>query len=121
VASWPGTSDSAVCSDESFSIIALVSIRTLDEAESGVRVPAVLSDDQRDEAIRLFARHGYNGELRVSRVLSEDERVFVLPDGVLGTLNDARGLQLALVGVLRRKVLIVGDSPAWSENTGPFQ
>ena len=80
----------------------------------------MLSDHQRDEVSRLFASHGYSGPLRVAKVRSEDERVFVLPDGVLATLHDANGLTSALVGVLDRKVLITGDSPAWSEQAEPL-
>ena len=80
----------------------------------------MLSDDERAEVLRLFASHGYSGPLQVKRVLGEDERIFVLPDGVLGMLQDAHGLQTALVGAVRRKVLIVGDSPTWSEDTEPL-
>jgi len=85
-----------------------------------IKVPGALTNAERESAKRLFESHGFNGPLRVAKVRSDDERVFVLPDGVLSTLHDAHGLQCALVGVLRRKVLIVGDSPAWSEHTEPF-
>jgi hypothetical protein len=81
----------------------------------------VLSDDERADVARLFASHGYDGPLRVARVLSEDEQAIVLPDGVLAKLRDAHGLQKAVAGAIHRKVLIIGDSPAWSEDTEPLR
>jgi hypothetical protein len=81
----------------------------------------VLSDDERATVARLFESHGYGGPLRIARVRSEDERVFVLPDGMLARLKDARALERDLQAALHRKVQIVGDSPAWSDQAEPLR
>ena len=85
-----------------------------------LKVQGVLSDDERAEVARPFASHGYDGPLRVARARSEEQRVIVLPDGVLARLRDAHGLQEAVAGAIHRKVLIIGDSLAWSEDTEPL-
>jgi len=78
------------------------------------------SDPEAAEARRLFASHGYDGPVRVAKVTDETERVFVLPDGVLASLRNTTELVIALQEALHRKVWIVGDSPAWSEDTEPL-
>jgi hypothetical protein len=73
----------------------------------------VLTDDQRHAAERLFRVAGYDPPLRVARIVSEDERVFVVDSNAVATLpvSLAADLQLAL----GRKVWIVPSSPEWSD------
>jgi phosphoglycolate phosphatase-like HAD superfamily hydrolase len=71
----------------------------------------VLTDDERDEAQRLFAKHGFSQPLRVARITSEDERVFVVPPDALAALPEP-ALTAELQQALGRKVWIVGASSA---------
>jgi hypothetical protein len=87
---------------------------------SSLEFAVMLSDPEAAESVRLFASHGYDGPLRVAKVTDETERVFVLPDGLLASLRDATALVIALQEALHRKIWIVGDSPAWSEDTEPL-
>jgi hypothetical protein len=70
---------------------------------------------QRNAVLAAFAARGYEGELRVARVLSEDERIFVVPGG--HRLDQV--LAAELQEILRDKVWVVDPSPAWSD-TEPF-
>jgi hypothetical protein len=73
----------------------------------------VLTEPERDEAQRLFAEHGHTQPLRVARVTSEDERIFVVTPATLATLPATLTAQLQQA--LHRKVWIVGEGPAWAD------
>jgi len=72
----------------------------------------VLTDRERAEAVRLFSAHGYDAPLRVARVTSEDERVFVVPPAAFAALPE-QSLAADLQKALGRKVWIVSDSDSW--------
>lgn len=74
----------------------------------------MLTYDQRLEAARLFAMHGYSQPLVVARVVSDDERIFVVPAGVLAKLPE-RTLTIGLQQALHRKVWIVSASSSWAD------
>jgi hypothetical protein len=74
----------------------------------------VLSDQQRNETARLFAKHGFDGALRVARVTSDDERIFVVPPEALSTLPQLT-LTTELQQTLGRKVWIVAAGPEWAD------
>jgi hypothetical protein len=74
----------------------------------------VLSDAERDEAARLFAKHGFDLPLVVARVTSDDERIFVVPPDELAKLS-GQSLTIELQNALGRKVWIVAASPSWAD------
>jgi len=74
----------------------------------------VLTDDQRRKAEQLFLAHGYDGELRIARLVGDDERIFVVPTAVLASLPE-RSLSAELQQALGRKVWIVDEAKGWSE------
>jgi len=74
----------------------------------------VLSDRQRAEAARVFSDHGYDGTIRLAREWGADECVFLLSAEALAKVPQ-RAVTMALVDVLRRKVLIANDTPPWSD------
>jgi hypothetical protein len=79
--------------------------------------PAMLSVGQ-DTAVRgAFSLAGYDGDLRTLPITSEDERIFVLPQGDVGALSDVRTLEQVLQQVLGRKVWILASI---DEDTVPF-
>jgi hypothetical protein len=71
----------------------------------------VITPEQRAEVERIFREGGFDGQLEVASVLSEDERVFVVPTG--SGLAGHRLTEAALQNVLRRKVWIVERSDSW--------
>jgi hypothetical protein len=73
----------------------------------------VITEPEREEAQQLFANHGYAQPLRIARVTSDDERIFVVAAEVLATLPAA--LTAELQQALHRKVWIVGEGPAWAD------
>jgi hypothetical protein len=73
----------------------------------------VLTDPERAEAQRLFAEHGYAQPLKVARVTSDDERIFVVAADAVTTLPAA--LTAELQQALHRKVWIVGEGPPWND------
>ena len=73
-----------------------------------------MTDEQRAEVERLFHKHGFDGELLIAPVTSEDERIFVLPPTDYAALQDADDLTTTLQAVLHRKVLVVAASEHWS-------
>jgi hypothetical protein len=73
----------------------------------------VITEPEREEAQRLFANHGYAQPLRVARVTSDDEPIFVVAAEVLATLPAT--LTAELQQALHRKVWIVGEGPAWAD------
>jgi hypothetical protein len=77
----------------------------------------VLSDSQMDEVERLFRRAGYDRPLRIARVTSEDERVFVVDEHALTRLP--HDLAANLQQALGRKVWIVAG-PGW-DDTEPLR
>jgi hypothetical protein len=62
----------------------------------------VITEPEREEAQQLFANHGYAQPLRIARVTSDDERIFVVTAEVLATLPAA--LTAELQQALHRKV-----------------
>jgi hypothetical protein len=79
----------------------------------------VLSDEQRSGARRLFASHGYVGELTVARLTGTDELIFVLDGPDIDALTEGDALAAELQELLRRKVWIVPSSESWND-TEPF-
>jgi hypothetical protein len=74
-----------------------------------------LNPSKQQEVEGLFAAHGYDGRLKIAQVTSEDERIFVLARDALDSLSDVNVLLISLQEVLRRKVWIVDESPAWAD------
>jgi hypothetical protein len=72
----------------------------------------VLTADQKQEVERLFREAGYEGPLRIARVVSEDERVFVVDQAALTALPYELTSQLQQA--LGRKVWITAG-PAWED------
>ena len=73
--------------------------------------PTVITPEQRAEVERTLREAGLDGRIEVAPVLSEDERVFVVPAD--SGLVAHRDTEAALQNVLRRKAWIVERSDAW--------
>lgn len=67
----------------------------------------------------LFRRHGVGGEIREGERTSGDERVFVLTAEQAAQVDEA-SLTKALTELLRCKVWVVTDGPAWTGRTKPL-
>ncbi len=74
----------------------------------------MLSAEQREEAHRLFRAHGYEEPLRVARITSEDERIFVIAPAALNAVP-LETLTRELQAALGRKVWIVPEGSGWSD------
>jgi hypothetical protein len=72
--------------------------------------------EQRAAVAHVFAQNGYLQSLRVAPVTSDDERVFVVPEGT--TIGERAVADLQTI--LGRKVWIVEESKSWPE-TVPFE
>lgn len=79
----------------------------------------MITQGQRAGVEKLIREAGYAGPLMVAKVGSDDERIFVLPDGVIDTMSDQQVLEAALQRELGRKVWIVSASSGWTK-TEPF-
>jgi hypothetical protein len=74
----------------------------------------VFSRDQVDAVRAAFSLAGYDGELRVLPVESEDERIFVVNPDHFVLMGDAHLLEQVLASVLGRSVLVTDDVGARS-------
>jgi hypothetical protein len=72
----------------------------------------VLTDSERERARQIFEAHGYGQPLRIARVTSEEERVFLVPPSALVTLPE-RTLVTELVAALGRKVYLRAEGTEW--------
>jgi hypothetical protein len=73
----------------------------------------VLNEDQRAAARAAFLLAGYDGELEVAPVTSEDERVFLLDPAAFGCLRDKTSLEAHLQIALDRKVWVIERTAYW--------
>ncbi len=74
----------------------------------------MLDEAQRSAAEEIFQRYGYGEPLVVARILSEDERVFVLPEAVFARLPQ-HAIVPALQSALGRKVWLVIANDTWGD------
>jgi hypothetical protein len=67
-----------------------------------------------------FKLAGYDGELRVAPIVSEDERAFLLEPTAFQALRDVRVLEQVVTQLLGRKVHVGPLDPRWGEPI-PFE
>ena len=77
----------------------------------------MLSEGQVAAVRGAFLLAGYDGELRILPVASEDELIFVLPQDDVLALSDVRTLEQVVQQILGRKVWVVTSI---EEPTVPF-
>jgi hypothetical protein len=79
----------------------------------------MLPSPEAHQVASLFRRHGVTGEIREAEAATDDERVFVLTTEQAAKVDEA-SLTKALTELLRCKVWVVTEGPAWTGQTKPL-
>ena len=75
---------------------------------------------QRTAVAGAFKLAGYEGDIAIAPILSEDERAFLLEPAALGGLRDREVLEQVLGQLLGRKVSVVERTTWWGKPI-PFE
>jgi hypothetical protein len=82
--------------------------------------PGKFSVGQRAALVGAFKLAGYEDQLLVAPVTSEDERIFLLEPAVFRSLGDRAALEQVLTQLLGRKVWVAERTQQWGEPI-PFE
>jgi hypothetical protein len=82
--------------------------------------PHKFSVGQRAAVAGAFKLAGYEGDLLVAPITSEDERAFLLEPAALSALRDRPALEQILTQLLGRKVWVAARTSQWGEPV-PFE
>lgn len=79
-----------------------------------------MDERTRQEVAAIFTELGVDDGVSVVHPMSADEAIFVIRPTVAARVPEA-SVTRALQQVLRRKVWVTTDGPAWAGQTEPFQ